>query len=306
MGNVINMIGGGKSTGQYVWSKKISSTSEVIEYVISNFRNSYPVNGMQDGFYYERMLPPFNPSEISWANGTDAQIAEMVAAAEAGEINLSDYWSSGDARKVNLSPMNATYVGEEHVAQEVTFVLMSSACEGFTLAEPTSGGKTTPNFIVGLKNALAEKGYMNKTATNKSGWKDSDRRYWCNEVFRQAIPESFRRIFKPFKWKQGKGQSSTGLLETTDYFGLPPEKVVYGSKADSSYSDEAALYAKWYWYYTESNRIKKLGDTGEDTGWWLCSPKARVAKDFVWVNASGTQTFSEADSLFGISPFGCI
>lgn len=53
---------------------------------------------------------------VSWADGTDEQIAAMVAAADAGEIVLSDYWSEGDTRTVQLSAMAADGVGESHAA----------------------------------------------------------------------------------------------------------------------------------------------------------------------------------------------
>lgn len=243
---------------------------------------------------------------VTWADGTDEEIVAMVKAADKGEINLVDHWKVGDERVVHLSAMSATGVGESHAAQDVTFVLMDSDCLGFALVDATSGGKTNPNFIVGVKNSLAEKGYINKKETNQYGWSGSDRRDWCNNVFRRAIPESFRNVFKQFKWKQGKGQNTSGLRETTDYFGLPPEKVVYGTSESYSYSDERALYEKWEWYYTSSNKIKKLGDTGETVGWWMCSPKSGNKTDFCWVNLYGTNSFIGADGLFGISPFGCI
>ena len=61
---------------------------------------------------------------VTWAGGTDEEIVKMVAAADAGLINLSDYWVVGDTRTVQLSAMSATGVGESHEAQEVDLVLM--------------------------------------------------------------------------------------------------------------------------------------------------------------------------------------
>ena len=120
-------------------------------------------------------------------------------------------------------------------------------CTGFTLANATSGGKNTPDFIVGLRNSLVETGYMNPTDTNEGGWAGCARRTWCNDVFRMAIPESIRGIFKQFKWKQRNGgKNSSGLVETIDYFGLAPEKVVLGYRT-YGFADEAALYTQWEW-----------------------------------------------------------
>ena len=243
---------------------------------------------------------------VTWATGTDAEIADMVAAADAGQISLKDYWAAGQERTVNLSAMAATGVGETHAAQSATLVLMDSACTGFTLATVTSGGKTNPDFIVGLKNSLLETGYMNLSNTNANGWSGCARRTWCNNVFRLAIPESIRGIFKQFKWKQGKGErSSSGILETTDYFGLAPEKAIFGS-AINSQTDEAKLYTQWDWYKSSTNRIKKLGDTGSASAWWGCSPYSGNSSDFCRVVSTGNASNNSAGYTYGLAPFGCI
>jgi hypothetical protein len=243
---------------------------------------------------------------VTWATGTDAEIAHMVAAADAGQINLKDYWEVGQERTVNLSAMAATGVGESHVAQTATLVLIDKTCTGFTLANATSGGKTKPDFIVGLKNSLKEMGYMNSNASNANGWSGCARRTWCNNVFRPAIPEPLRGIFKQFKWKQGKGGGATsGLLETTDYFGLAPEEAILGSNI-YSLPDESALYAQWNWYKTSANRIKKRGDTGAASYWWECSARSNYTSYYCAVNGSGYASYADADNNSGFAPFGCI
>lgn len=243
---------------------------------------------------------------VTWATGTDEEIADMVAAADAGQINLKDYWAAGQERTVNLSAMAATGVGETHTAQSATLVLMDSTCTGFTLATTTSGGKTKPDFIVGLKNSLLEKGYMNSRDTNTNGWSGCARRAWCNNVFRLAIPASIRGIFKQFKWKQGQGGGTTsGLLETTDYFGLAPAKAIF---EDTNYaqSDEALLYERWDWYKTSTNRIKKLGDNGSAYYWWECSPRSGYSNYFCSVYSDGSASLDSASHANGLAPFGCI
>ncbi len=243
---------------------------------------------------------------VTWATGTDAEIADMVAAADAGQISLKDYWAAGQERTVSLAAMAATGVGETHAAQSATLVLMDSTCTGFTLAATTSGGKTNPDFIVGLKNSLLEEGYMNLSDTNANGWSECARRTWCNDVFRQAIPASIRGIFKQFKWKQGKGGgNSSGILETTDFFGLAPEKAVFGS-ATYSQTDEAALYTQWDWYKASTNRIKKLGDNGSADSWQECSPISSNPYGFCRVSSNGSTNYSNASRAFGLAPFGCI
>ena len=101
-----------------------------INFVVDNDLNKYPSDGLHtDGYYYELYGRPFNI--VTWADGTDAEIVAMVNAADDGMINLADYWSVGDERQVTLSAMEATGVGESHVEQTVTFVLMNAGGKKF-------------------------------------------------------------------------------------------------------------------------------------------------------------------------------
>ena len=295
--------------GKYVWSIQSGDGTTVdvnaeTKYVASNDKNAYPSDGWIGSDYFK--LVKSDLKIVTWADGTDDEIVAMVDAADKGLINLSDYWAVGDERSVNLSAMAATGVGESHAAQTVKLVLMDKTCTGFTLATATSGGKTKPSFIIGLKNSLTAAGYMNAARTNANGWSGSERRTWCNNVFRMAIPSGLRGIFKQFKWKQGQGGgNSSGLLETTDYFGFAPEKAVFGSKT-YSFADEAALYAQWAWYQTAANRIKKMGESGSAYNWWECSPDSGSNYGFCNVGSGGYANNGSASGSFGLAPFGCI
>ena len=248
---------------------------------------------------------------VTWAGGTDQEIADMVAAADAGVIKLSDYWAVGDTRSVSLSAMAAnwdttqTNKGESHAAQTVEFVIMDTTCTGFKV---TSTGKT-PSLIVGMKNCLNEYGYMNYATKssysyNTNGWSGSARRIWCNDTFYNAVPEAFRNLFKQFTWKQGKGSGNTsGLLETNDYFALAPEKAIFGA-CTYSFSDEAALYSQWSWYQTSNNRIKTVN--GSAGYWWECSPYSGNSRNFCVVNSGGAASNYDAYAISGLAVFGCI
>lgn len=102
-----------------------------------------------------------------------------------------------------------------------------------------------------------------------------------------------------------QAEGSSGLLETTDYFGFAPEKAIFGSRG-YSFADEAALYEQWDWYKTSANRIKKLGDTGSACDWWECSPCSNSSSDFCFVNSEGIAGISLASNTCGLAPFGCI
>lgn len=229
---------------------------------------------------------------VTWATGTDAEIADMVAAADAGQINLKDYWAVGQERTVQLSAMAATGVGESHVEQEVTLVLMNVG--GKTLVD---GGEC--KFIVGLKNCLLEKGYMDSTAV-PARWENSVRRTWCNNVFKNAIPSSLFPIFKQHINKTAMKNDSSTIIESTDWFALPAEKEIFGTNSNT-YSSEANVLAQFAYYQTESNRIKNNKE------YWMRSPYANSdSYDFCNVTWNGLATHSYGGSDYGLAPFGCI
>ena len=234
---------------------------------------------------------------VSWASGTDEQIAAMVAAADAGQIDLSDYWSAGDTRTVHLSAMAATGVGETHAAQNVQFVLTDPG--HYTLAN----GKAC-NFVVIQKDCLSEHGYMNSSNTNNGGWNSCQRRTWCNNVYRNAIPASLRGIFKQFKVRTANG-SGSGVTESTDWFSLFSEKEMFGSTTYANSSAESQN-TQLNWFKTSSNRIKKLGISGSAYYWWERSPDSSSVSYFCIVDPYGSAYRYAASYGLGLSPFGCI
>ena len=260
-----NTLGGGKPEGLYVWKKYSFDT-------------------------------------VSWADGTDEQIVAMVEAADNGEINLADYWAVGDERQVTLSAMEATGVGESHVEQTVTFVLMNAG--GKTLANPTASGRSECSFIVGMKNGLAENGYMNSSDTNSGGWEASARRTWCNDVFRNAFPSTLRDIFKQHLNVTASGASS-GTTTSTDYFALPAEKEVFGSNSYANSTAESGL-SQFEYYKTAANRIKKQGDNGSANNWWERSPYSGNSRYFCFVDFDGSAYDYTASYTLLLAPFGVI
>ena len=232
---------------------------------------------------------------VSWAGGTNEQIAAMVAAADAGQIDLSDYWSEGDIRTVSLSSMSATGVGESHAAQSVRFVLSDPG--HFTLAS----GKPC-NFVVNMKDCLREQGYMNSSNTNSGGWNGCKRRTWCNNVFRNAIPSGLRPAFKQFQTKAAIG---TGVASTTstDWFALPSEVEVFGRVTYANSTAESGNTQLNY-YKTPSNRVKKTN--GSADWWWVRSPVSSASNLFCIVGSSGSADGSWSAIDSGLSPFGCI
>ena len=232
---------------------------------------------------------------VSWADGTDEQIAAMVAAADAGQIDLSDYWSEGDTRTVRLSAMQRGAVGETHAAQNVQLVLTDPG--HYTLAN----GKAC-NFVVLQKDCLKEHGVMNSRGSNSGGWNSCPRRTWCNTVYRNAIPSTLRGIFKPFFTHAANGTGSSSVA-SNDYFALFSEKEVFGL---TPYADSSAesKNSQLTWFKTSSNRIKKAN--GSATRWWERSPYSGASAYFCVVDVDSSAYINLASTGNGLSPFGCI
>ena len=240
---------------------------------------------------------------VTWAGGTDEEIVAMVAAADRGEINLSDYWAVGDTRTVQLSAMSATGVGESHAAQKVDLVLMHAG--GYELNAAVASGRTKCSFVVGLKDSLAEAGYMNSSNTNGGSWNGSARRTWCNNVFRNAIPSTLRAIFKQFKTVTAQTYNGSTNQTSVDYFALPAEREIFDARNYCNQTYYNALF-QFDYYKTASNRVKKLGKTGSASIWWERSPCYSGATLFCFVSRGGVADIGGASGTYGLAPFGCI
>lgn len=233
---------------------------------------------------------------VPWSTGTDEQIAAMVAAADAGEIVLSDYWSAGDTRTVHLSAM-AAYIGtgDAHAAQDVQFVISDPGHYTLANGQPC-------NFVVLQKDCLKKSGAMNRPNTNSGGWNSCTRRTWCNSVYRDAIPSGLRPIFKQFKVHTADGTGSTAV-ESTDWFSLFSEKEIFGS---TTYADSSAesQNTQLDYYKTSSNRIKRAN--GYALSWWERSTAKAYSEGFCYVTSDGAAKQNEANNTRGLAPFGCI
>lgn len=259
----------------------------------------------------------------TFAAATDAEIAQMVAAADAGQIDLySDCgWRVGQERTTTISSIAASgsyggvswSVSEVHNSQNVTFVLMHHG--GPKLVTPVKdkngNNRYYSSFVVGLKDCLDSPGYMNSTDFGYT-WSGSARSNWCNGGFRQAINSTLRPIFKQFQcitgyyWarvEEGSGSNST----TQDYFALPATKEITGESAGSTTTEANAL-TQFTWYQTSSNRVKNNRDSTLYY-WWTRSPNYWDSRCFVNIRCDdgfAGYVGRAYDDSKGISPFGCI
>lgn len=265
------------------------------------------VNGIKITGTYEEPIGPGNLKSFSEA--TDEEITTMLTLVRNGSITYQDLvaagWTVGAERPVHLSAMSATGVGESHVAQDQTWVILHGK-DFFDLA---AGGKNL--FVVGLKNMLAngtsrEGGYMNSSGTNSGGWNGCARRTWCNNVFKNAIPSEELNWFKAFKVKASNGSQSTSVTTSTDLFSLPSRAEVFGG-SDPGYTPDAEGTTVLSYYSKSSNRIKNVGDLGSAYSWWMRSPDISTTQSFYVVYYfDGFGSGYASEPSYGLAPFGCL
>lgn len=233
---------------------------------------------------------------VTWADGTDEQLADMIDAHYDGEINLSEYWSVGDIRKVSLGSMAATGVGESHAAQEVELVIID-----FKHDDLASGGKAA--VTVQQRDSLSEHGYMNSSNTNANGWDGCARRTWCNNVYKKALPTALASLIKTVAKKASAGSQSSTIKTSNDDVFMVSEVEVFG-QTTYSFAGEGEQYE---YYKTTANRVKYQG-TARTTAytWWGRSPRSSGTTSFCNVNSSGAADYYVASYTNGLAPAFCI
>lgn len=246
------------------------------------------------------------PSTIkSFSEATEAEITKYLKLHRAGLIDLSSVWKVGDERKVHLSAMAATGVGESHVEQDATLVILHGS-GAFDIIDGTKN-----DFVIGLKNFLSngtsgEYGYINSTSTNVGGWKESLRRAWCDNIFMKALPTEVQKWFRKFKYKASDGNKQTTSSELENFFTFASVSNVFGPSYNTNYAPASEDTVQFEYYKTAANMIKKAGDSGSAYHWWLCSPGVGNAYLFCHVTSGGGLGSSGAGDTFGLSPFGCV
>ena len=278
----------------------------------------YSTDGVYNYDSGNRLLgEPTELKIVTFADGTDEEIAKMVQAHYNDKINISDYWAVGDTRSVSLSAMSATGVGESHRAQTVQFVIgdfehddLATAINGHTKAAITllqkdclMDAKSASNVNNGSSDT--EKGYMNSTNTNAGGWKNCARRTWCNNVYFNAFPSAWQSMVKTVNKKTSVGNNSSAIETVQDKIFLAAEIEIFGSTAHS-FAGEGTQYT--YYKNATANRYKmpKWDSSNISNRYWERSPWSGNTNNFCFVTANGNAYASNANAAYGVAPCLCI
>lgn len=255
---------------------------------------------------------------VTFANGTDAEIAKMIRAHYNDQINIADYWAVGDTRTVHLSAMSATGVNESHRAQTVQFVIgdfnhddLTTPINGHTKAAVTLLQKDCLMDATSASNsnngsADTEKGHMNKGAnTNVGGWKNCARRTWCNNVYFAALPSAWQNMVKTVNKKTSVGNNQSTIETVQDKIFLASEIEIFGSTTHS-FAGEGTQYQ--YYKNATANRYKmpKWGSSDVSSRYWERSPSSGAVSGFCSVHSNGYASSAGSSATYGIATNLCI
>lgn len=295
----------------------------------------YTVTGLTSDKQYYFVLFPYNtdgvynydtgnrllgePGElkiVTFADGTDAEIARMIKAHYAGKINIGEYWAVGDKRTIHHNTMDATGVSESHKANDYAYVIIGiehddlvTAINGKAKAAITIQTErllyldTTTEYNNSL-DASHECGYMNSSDMNSGGWEGCERRTWCNNVYKKCLPAYVQSMMKQVKKLTSVGGQSSTIKTSNDYAFLLSEIEIFGD-IPYSFGGEGTQYQ--YFKNATANRYKSPRTNNSYTSgiWWERSPYRSANESFCVVNAAGNTNIADASQERSLAPCLC-
>lgn len=249
---------------------------------------------------------------VTFADGTDNEIAAMLRAHYNNKLNIADYWAIGDKRKVTLSSMLATGVSEAHREQTVEFVIVDfdhddlvTSINGHTKAAVTLMQLNCLCTSISDSFKNNEAGYMNSTNTEFISWSTCARRTWCNSVYLNALPYNFKNIVKTVKKKTAKTNKSSVIDVTQDKVFLASETELNAGVAHST-TGEGTQYKGFNTRVVTIAKQPASSSSAYSSNWWLRSPNVNYGYQFCYVNYNGYIDCTSASTEYGIAPFLCI
>ena len=307
------------ATGIRIVYSTTEPTSETDGTIINTTESPYTITGLtNDTTYYIVVYSynekgrfsgsdilseqPYGSGLVAWTTGSDRAIINMVNAYYNGDITLDEVksvWSVGDTREMNLSAMEAEYVGEMHEVQTVELTIIDFDHDDLV---NSVNGKTKSLVTVQTKNCLYNGGYINSTVANDGGWEQCARRSWCNDTFKNAVPSIISNSIKNVIKENYKVYNDTTITTTSDYCFLLSETEVFGSYGNSVGAEEGVQYE---YYKTTSNRVKYSTVHGS-VHWWERSPYVGGDGAFCDVRHDGSMDRYIATANNGLAPAFCL
>lgn len=253
---------------------------------------------------------------VTWADGTDEEIAAMLEAHYNGDINIEDYWAVGDERIVHLNATSATtYASKSHAAQNMVMTII-----GFDHDELSTkkGIRTNAAITVQCREVLGNSYSENEYYWGKStklqqtnNYASNPLRNYLNNTFIESMPITFQSMIKTvIKKSLSKYATAAGPVTSTDRAFLLSYPEIFGAESYMQYKGSSKYEETQYKYYEiTSNRIKYYNDNGTQgtaTGWWSRSPLTSYVEGtgyyHCYVPASGNVSGYYGNYTSGLAP----
>lgn len=242
------------------------------------------------------VIKKYTGTVCTWANGTDAEIAEMLRAHYQGELNIYDYWSVGDQRVIHMDAIPSTSDYSYVAARDITLILVNRG--GKYLASDPSQECA---FAVGFKECIATNLQIIKNTSTTYKWENCHARTWLNESVLNAIPEGMRNLLK--KHLNKCTDYSSNITSVEDYLECPARVEIDGV-ATSPYNSEGAQFE---YYRTKANRIKKIGASDTFGAFYYTRTVDKNSANYFWgIDYQGETLSRQGNTSFSLTAQGCI
>ena len=301
------------STGSATFTDIVLDTTYYVKVFTYNKKNRETA-GTSESFIMKSL------EIVTWADGTDKQIAAMLEAHYAGDINIADYWSTGQTRTVKIASFStgsATHV-EQNIQMQIIDFEHDDLADGSGKAAVTVDMR---QMFGNLGNAENEYywGSSHYPVADTENYSTSPMRTKLNQDFVAALPETFSALIKTVAKKNFKTHTNSSMetVTTEDKVFLLSYPEVFGTTTYSNYKDGNALGdyegTQYAHYATESNRKKYINNNGADGDakyYWLRSPSSGYysTNGYSWclVYSSGSASNNNGGSTSGVAAALCL
>lgn len=222
----------------------------------------------------------------TWEKGTDAEIADMLTAHYKGQIKVSDYWSVGDTRKVNLSN-----------GEWVELVIIGFDADTLT---NSINGKTRAAVTWQQKNCLANARFMS-SSSSEYRWPYTDLRTWLRDTYYGYLPTKFKSLIKTVNKKSSHTLSTPnpgatpGVLDSQDTIFIPSYGELFSSNVATL--DGTTVYE---FYKVASNTSKNI------VYWTRTGYVYATTSDIHYGFFGSNKQNHSATYTQGVAPAGCL
>lgn len=223
---------------------------------------------------------------VDFSGGTDEEIAKMLQAHYEGKINVSDYWSVGDIRKIHVNAVNnsADYKGGKHSEQDMNFMIIGFDHDDLTTSinNKTKAAITVQaEKIFGSSNGSIENLYIlssSSNTTDENTWEELPVRTWLNTSFFDSLPMTLQPLIKNVDKKCLSTHTQLTTTITSDKIFWLSYPEIKGKLTSFFYlrdSDPKDYEGNQYDYYKIGYQqvYKKINNGNDDySDWWTRSP----------------------------------